>query len=81
MQRNLDDYRIVTFIEARAKETSPVTVDWCKSTIDVCCERIDASGPDLKPFWLRGAVKDMEPLKAEARTWADHPDFRPEWAA
>lgn len=79
MQQDLDNARIVTFIEARAQETGPNTVESCRQVIDECCDRIDASGRDLKPFWVRGAVKDMEMLKMLARNWADHPDYLPEW--
>jgi hypothetical protein len=80
MQRDLDNHRIVTFIEARAQESGPITVDSCRQVIDESCDRIDASGADLKPFWVRGAVKDMVMLKMLARNWADHPDYLPEWS-
>lgn len=79
MRRDLDNARIVVFIEARAQEAGPIIVDSCRRVIDESCDRIDASGRDLNPFWIRGAVKDMEMLKMLARNWADHPDFLAEW--
>lgn len=80
MARDQDNARIVAFIEARAREIDLPSAQACLRVIDDCCSRIDGSGIDGKPFWLRGAVKDMKPLKRLARNWADHPDFLPEWS-
>jgi hypothetical protein len=79
MQHDLDNARIVTFIEARIQDIDAGEAAACRQVIDHCCERIDGSGADLRPFLIRGAVKDMETLKKLARNWADHPDFLEEW--
>ncbi len=80
MQQDLDNARIIFFIEARAAEAGPPTVESCRQVIDECCDRIDVTGRDLKPAWVRGAPNDMTMLRMVARNWADHPDFLPEWA-
>lgn len=77
-----EDLKIVAFLEARIGEMEQEDPDGatkCRVAIDNCCDRIDATGGDLKPVFLRGRINNMKPLRKLARNGADHLDFRPEW--
>jgi hypothetical protein len=78
------DYSIVPFLEARIAEVEPTDPDGaarCRHVIDEACDKVD-----ITQHWMqhrrtvRGAVKDMDLLTRLAKNWANHPDFKPEWA-
>lgn len=83
LEQQLKDARIVTFIWDRLTElegVDPEAVDLGRDALDACCEKVDVTGNDGEPRYLRGPVNNMKPLRRLARNWADHPDFDTEWA-
>lgn len=85
MQQDLDNARIILFLDARIAEIE-ADPDWqahMYDTISHCVDMIDCSpmGAPPRTNLIRGAVNDMGPLRKLARIWANHPDFLPEWEA